>query len=102
MKDRERHIVIVSFSTSKESQTQAIQEVGDYVESFLSRQFGFIVSRLHASLDGNSLVHYAEWVSEEDFIAAAEKARLHPDLPKLMAYKPNASGYQILRRFTSS
>ena len=102
MTDRERHIVIVSFTTSKESQARAIHEVGDYVEKFLSCQSGFITSRLHASLDGNSLVHYAEWVSEEDFMAAAGKARSHPDLPLLMAYKPNASGYQILRQFTSN
>ena len=99
MNAKERHIVIVNFTTSESSQAQAIQEVGDYVESFLSHQLGFIASQLHASLDGRSLVHYAEWVSEKNFMAAAEKARSHPDLPMLMAYSPNASGYKIHRRF---
>ena len=102
MNAKERHIVIVNFTTSESSQAQAIQEVGDYVESFLSHQLGFIASQLHASLDGRSLVHYAEWVSEKNFMAAAQKARSHPDLPMLMAYSPNASGYKIHRRFTSS
>ena len=102
MNAKERHIVIVNFTTNESSQAQAIQEVGDYVEGFLSHQSGFIASQLHASLDGLSLVHYAVWMSEKNFMAAAERARSHPDLSMLMAYNPIASGYKIRRCFTSS
>jgi hypothetical protein len=102
MTSKEQHIVIVHFTTDKENQNRAIQEVGDYIESFLSCQSGFIASRLHVDTDGYGLVHYAEWSSESDFLTAAEKARSHPDLPKLMVYKPRASGYQVLRKFPSA
>ena len=94
-----RHIVIVSFETTPEEQARALEKIGAYIDGFLSRQPGFIQSRLHRGLDGRSMVHYAEWQSEADFKAAGEKARAHPDLPALMVYKPSGKGYQISRTF---
>jgi len=93
------HIVIVNFSTTVENQDQALAKIGDYVAQFLSQQAGFLHSRLHASLDGNSIVHYAEWSSASHFQAAAQLARAHPDLPALMAFEPSASAYTIKRSF---
>jgi hypothetical protein len=46
----EHHIVIVSFTTTPETQNLALQQVGNYVADFLSQQAGFVCSRLHASL----------------------------------------------------
>ena len=95
------HIVIVSFETTAQAQAEAIEKIGAYVDDFLSRQPGFIESRLHRGLDGQSIVHYAAWRSESDFKAAGEKARTHPDLPALMVYKPSGKGYQVSRVFTA-
>lgn len=89
------HIVIVSFETTPENQAEALEKIGAYVDSFLSRQPGFIGSQLHRGLDGTTLVHYARWRSEADFQAAGEKARVHPDLPALRLYKPSGRGYSV-------
>lgn len=89
------HVVIVSFETTPENQAEALERIGAYVDSFLSRQPGFIASRLHRGLDGTTLVHYARWQSEAHFQAAGEKAREHPDLPGLMQYQPAGKGYTV-------
>ena len=93
------HIVIVNFETEPGQQAEALEKIGAYVASFLSQQPGFIASTLHEGLDGASIVHYARWQSEADFKAAGEKARAHPDLPALMAYKPSAGSYRAWRSF---
>ena len=96
---KDRHIVVVQFTTAPAEQAEAVQLVGDYVADFLSQQPGFIKSRLHSSLDGESMVHYAEWESEADFQAAGAKAQDHPDLPALRAYHPLGRGYVVARTF---
>lgn len=99
MHPSQHHILIVNFTTTSETQNLALQQVGDNVADFLSQQAGFVSSGLHASLDGNSLLHYAEWNSAADFQAAAKIARSHPDLPVLLAYEPSASTYTLRRSF---
>ena len=89
------HIVIVTFETTPETQDEALEKIGAYVDGFLSRQPGFLDSRLHRGLDGESIVHHARWRSEEDFRSAGEKARAHPDLPALMRYRPSGRGYVV-------
>lgn len=91
--------VIVSFDTTPEEQDQALEEIGAYVESFLSRQPGFLRSWLHTSIDGTGLVHYAQWQSQADFQAAGAKAREHPALPGLMKYNPQGRQYEVARGF---
>ena len=93
------HIVIVTFETDAAAQDAALAAIGAYVGAFLSQQPGFVASRLHRGLDGRSIVHYAKWESEAAFKAAAEKARSHPDLPALLAYKPSGRGYTLWKSF---
>ncbi len=93
------HFVVVTFTTTPADQAQAVEEIGAYVASFLSRQPGFLNSRLLASRDGASIVHQAEWINEAAFQAAGALAREHPDLPKLLAYQPNGVGYRLARTF---
>lgn len=95
MTEDTRHTVIVTFVTEPGNQQEALEKIGAYVGSFLSRQPGFIESALHRGLDGTSIVHYAKWQSEADFKAAGEKARAHPDLPALLAYQPKGLGYRV-------
>ena len=95
MPDPSEHIVIVNFEIEPGGQEQALQKIGAYVASFLSQQPGFIGSYLHAGKDSDSIVHYARWKTEEDFKAAGPKAREHPDMPALMAYKPSGAGFSI-------
>ncbi|MEQ8858969.1 MAG: antibiotic biosynthesis monooxygenase [Pseudomonadales bacterium] len=91
--------VIVSFETTPDNQQRALDEIGAYIEDFLSQQPGFLQSWLHRSLDGTSLAHYALWRSDADFKAAGEKARQHPALPALMQYKPSGRQFEVWREF---
>ncbi len=91
--------VIVNFETRADTQNEALEKIGAYVESFLSQQPGFVESHLSGSLDGTSIVHYARWKDETDFAAAGEKARSHPDLPMLMAYQPSAQRHTLWKSF---
>jgi heme-degrading monooxygenase HmoA len=91
--------VIVHFDTTAENQARALEEIGAYVDEFLSRQDGFVQSWLHRSLDGASLAHYALWESEAHFKAAGEKAREHPALPGLRQYNPRAGQFVVCRSF---
>lgn len=93
------HIVIVNFEIEPGAQDEALEKIGNYVETFLSQQPGFIESALHAGLDGNRIVHYARWKSEDDFKAAGVGARAHPDMPALLAYKPSGQGYRVWKTF---
>jgi heme-degrading monooxygenase HmoA len=94
-----QHHVIVEFTTEPADQERALQMIGDYVASFLSRQPGFVASVLHRGNDGTSIVHYATWESEADFKRAGEKAQAHPDLPALRAFRPQGRGFTAYRRF---
>lgn len=91
--------VIVRFDTTADTQERALREIGDYVDTFLSRQEGFVQSWLHRSTDGASLVHYALWDTEAQFRAAGEKARQHPALPGLMQYNPQGQYFELWREF---
>ena len=95
----EHHYVVVNFKTTTENQNQAVEDIADYVASFLSQQPGFIKSQLLASNDGQNIVHQAQWTNEAAFQAAGVLARKHPDLPKLMAYEPKGIGYRQMRAF---
>ena len=99
MTNHDYHTVIVNFETDADNQSEALEKIGAYIGSFLSRQPGFIESFLHECTDGPGIVHYARWVSEQDFKAAGVKAREHPDLPALMAYKPSGRGYRVWKAY---
>ena len=96
------HVVVVMFDTTPDNQAEALEKIGAYVRTFLSQQPGFVGSTLNKSLDGTRLVHHARWTSEAAFQAAGEKARVHPDLPALMVYKPAGKGYAVWERFGAS
>lgn len=99
MSETNRHIVIVNFTVPADQQPTALGKIADYVDTFLSRQPGFIDSVLHRGNDGTSIVHYARWVCEADFLRAGEKAREHPDLPALRAWQPSGRGFTVHQCF---
>jgi len=99
MKREGTFTVIVDFDTTAANQQQALEEIGAYVDEFLSRQPGFLESWLHRPVDGEGLVHYALWRSQADFQAAGEKARQHPALPGLMRCNPRGRQFEVWRSF---
>ena len=91
--------VIVNFKVEPETQAEALEKIGHYIETFLSQQPGFVQSRLHKSIDGMRIVNYAQWESEEYFRAFAEKAVSHPDLSTLREYKPEAGFFEVWKQY---
>ena len=99
MSEQSPHTVIVTFQVAAGAQAEALHDIAAYVERFLSKQPGFIESTLHEGLDGTSIVHYAQWTSEEAFSKVGETARQQPEFPKLMKYQPTGRGYTTHRNF---
>ncbi len=93
------HYVVVDFQVEESLQDAALEMIAGYVDSFLSRQPGFKRSTLHKGKDGCSIVHYAQWQSEEHFLAAGAKAQDHPDLPRLRQFNPRGRGFISWRTF---
>jgi hypothetical protein len=91
--------IIVNFETEPGEQDIALGLIGNYIETFLSQQPGFIQSRLHKGTDGTRIVHCAEWKSEEHFRAFAGKAASHPDLPEIRKYKPDANFFEVWKQY---
>ncbi len=95
------HFVVVDFQVEEDAQDVALELIAGYVENFLSRQPGFTRSTLLKGNDGCSIVHYAQWESEQDFLAAGAKAQNHPDLPRLREFNPRGRGFSSWRKFGS-
>ena len=93
MHNPSEHVVVVDFSVSPDEEDQALHEIAEYIDSFLSKQSGFIVSTLHKGLEPGSILHYARWHSEADFNRAAQAAQSHPDLPRMRSFKPRGRGF---------
>ena len=87
--------VIVTFTTTKENQSQALELIWNYIETFLTKQDGCISSTLHSSFDGKSITNYAQWETAEHFKAFSEKAKSHPDLPAILEFKPHPQFHKI-------
>lgn len=93
------YVVIVNFETEPAVQDKALELIGNYIETFLSQQSGFVESRLNQSTDGKRIVHYAQWQSEAHFRAFAEKAAAHPDLPEIRNFNPDAGFFKIWKQY---
>ena len=93
------YTVFVNFETEPAEQDEALGLIGNYIGTYLSQQPGFIQSRLHKSMDGKRIVHYAQWQSEEHFRIFAEKAASHPDLPRIRKYNPEAGFFEVWEKY---
>ena len=76
-------VVVVTFETTPDNHAKALSLLDEYIAGFLSRQPGFIESRLNERADGHGYLHFARWQKEADFRAFAEKAADHPLLPEI-------------------
>ncbi|OUS29301.1 hypothetical protein A9Q99_09330 [Gammaproteobacteria bacterium 45_16_T64] len=92
-------VVLVNFTTTPQTQKQALISIRRYIKEFLSQQPGFISATLHEALDGLTIVNYAHWESAADFKAFAQKAKSHPDLSELLTYKPTPNFYRVTDTF---
>jgi len=86
---------IVTFECDPEQQADLADKVRNYINDFISKQDGLISSHLHLSLCGKRVVNYAQWKSMEHFKAFGEKAKPRPELPEMLAFKPQPFFYKV-------
>ncbi|MGH3804063.1 MAG: antibiotic biosynthesis monooxygenase, partial [Pseudonocardiaceae bacterium] len=67
--------LINTFTVEPENQERLIEILDDATKNVMSHFPGFVSASLHMSLDKTRVANYAQWRSEEDFLAAIR----HPD-----------------------
>ncbi|MFH9658612.1 antibiotic biosynthesis monooxygenase family protein [Streptomyces sp. NPDC017248] len=69
------------FTVSPDRQAELIDLLAQATEETMKHQPGFICANFHASLDGERVINYAQWESEEHYRAmlANPEAGVHMD-----------------------
>ncbi|MFD3314614.1 antibiotic biosynthesis monooxygenase family protein [Streptomyces sp. NPDC058694] len=69
------------FTVSPDRQAELVDLLARATEETMKHQPGFICANFHASQDGERVVNYAQWESEEHYRAmlADPEARVHMD-----------------------
>ncbi|MGI5458773.1 antibiotic biosynthesis monooxygenase family protein [Streptomyces sp. CA-249302] len=69
------------FTVSPDRQSELIELLARATEETMKHQPGFICANFHASQDGERVVNYAQWESEEHYrtMLANPAARIHMD-----------------------
>ncbi|MEA5619038.1 nuclear transport factor 2 family protein [Cronbergia sp. UHCC 0137] len=81
--------IIVVFQVETWKQQELLNNIVEYLESYVKHQPGFISSTLHRSLDGTRVVNYAQWESAEFF-----KNAMSGKIP-LQEFSPDGHMYEI-------
>ncbi|WP_330234813.1 antibiotic biosynthesis monooxygenase family protein [Streptomyces sp. NBC_00566] len=69
------------FTVAPDRQVELIDLLSRATEETMKHQPGFISANFHASLDGESVINYAQWETEEHYRAMLSdpEARVHMD-----------------------
>ncbi|MFE9661706.1 antibiotic biosynthesis monooxygenase [Streptomyces sp. NPDC005955] len=69
------------FTVAPERQAELLALLARATEETMKRQPGFVCANFHASQDGQRVINYAQWESEEHYRAmlARPEARVHMD-----------------------
>ncbi|MGV9787324.1 antibiotic biosynthesis monooxygenase family protein [Streptomyces sp. NPDC003435] len=69
------------FTVAPDRQIELLDLLARATEETMKYQPGFICANFHASLDGQSVINYAQWETEEHYRAmlADPEARVHMD-----------------------
>lgn len=83
--DRPIATLINVFVTTPETQSEVVEAWIDMTESTMQHQPGFISASVHASLDGQRVINYAQWESTEHFQALFQKPEVVKEFERLGA-----------------
>jgi len=99
-KDNDVRTVINILSVNPENQNDLIEIWSKFLNDIAKNQPGFIGSSIHKSFDGQRVVSYSQWKSDEDFqkVFSNIAAKSYLDKQKEIS-ESNANFYQIV--FTS-
>jgi len=74
--------LINDVTVEPENQQRLVELFAEMTENIMCKQPGFISSNIHKSLDGEKVVIYAQWRSEEDFRAVFKRPEVLSQLPE--------------------
>ncbi|MGW1289890.1 antibiotic biosynthesis monooxygenase family protein [Streptomyces sp. NPDC001118] len=85
------------FTISPDRQAELIDLLAGATEETMKHQPGFICANFHASLDGERVINYAQWESEEYYRAmlANPEARVHMDKAATIASDVQPRLYRV-------
>lgn len=65
-----RYVTLINtFVVDPDRQQELLDLLNEATEKTMRHQPGFISASIHASVDGNRVVNYAQWATQEDFKA---------------------------------
>jgi quinol monooxygenase YgiN len=68
------------FTVPPEDQQRLVDLLVEASEEVMQHQSGFVSANIHASLDGGTVVNYAQWRSVEDFQAMLANPAAQPHM----------------------
>ncbi|MEU6610966.1 antibiotic biosynthesis monooxygenase family protein [Streptomyces shenzhenensis] len=73
--------LINTFTVSPDRQSELLALLAHATEETMKHQPGFVCANFHASQDGERVINYAQWESEEHYrtMLANPEARVHMD-----------------------
>ncbi|MFJ7902806.1 antibiotic biosynthesis monooxygenase family protein [Streptomyces sp. NPDC096198] len=85
------------FTVSPNRQDELIELLVRATEEIMKHQPGFLRANFHASLDGERVINYAQWETEEHYRAmlANPKARVHMDQAEEIATNVQPRLFQV-------
>ena len=81
---RDAFIFVSTFKTQPESNGEIVALVSELAHVFFCRQAGYLSSAVHASLDGERVVNYSQWDSEQSYRNAVAHAVKDPGAMKFL------------------
>ncbi|MGW8380862.1 antibiotic biosynthesis monooxygenase family protein [Streptomyces sp. ODS28] len=77
------------FTVAPARQAELIAELRDFTETVVRHHPGFVSANFHASHDGERVVNYAQWESEEQFHAMLADPEARKGLERTAAIAEN-------------
>lgn len=81
---RDAFVSVNTFKTQPESNDEIVALVSELAHVFFSKEAGYLASAVHASLDGERVVHYSQWETEQSYRNAVADACSNPGALKIL------------------
>ena len=94
---RDIFTLINTFHVRPSDQDALVAELAAVTESTMQHLAGFIGASVHKSVDGNYVVNYVQWETQDDFAAMFDdpKAKVHMERVKSLALTVTPAFYVV-------
>ncbi len=89
--------LINTFHVRPSDQAALVADLAAVTERSMQHLRGFLGASVHSSVDGNYVVNYVQWESQEDFAAMFDdaEAKLHMDRVQALALSVTPASYVV-------